>query len=142
MAADDGLMNTKWGRISSQEWLRRRYLEDLERWLPPEKLHLIFTRTPYHDAFGVEIRDFEFEALVRSDPDAAWQQLEAEFVHFRHQLRFWLAGKAARQAAAQAEAKAARAAQKAKNAAAVRSYISRRRKRSPATTHQPTLLPD
>lgn len=140
MAADDGLMNTKWGRISSQEWLRRRYLEDLERWLPPEKLHLIFTRTPYHDAFGVEIRDFEFEALVRSDPDAAWQQLHAEFGAFRQQLHAWLAGKAARQA----EAQAARDAQTAENAAAVRSYISRRRKRSPATsaTHQPTLLPD
>jgi len=140
MAADDGLMNTKWGRITSQEWLRRRYLDELERWLPPEKLHLLFTRTPYHDAYGVEIRDFEFEALVRSDPDAAWQQLHAEFGTFRHQLRFWLAGKAARQAAAQA----ARDAQKAENAAAVRSYISRRRKRSPAAqaTHQPTLLPD
>ena len=140
MAADDGLMNTKWGRITSQEWLRRRYLDDLERWLPPEKLHLIFTRQPYYDAWRNEIRDLEFEALVRSDPDAAWQQLHAEFGAFRQQLHAWLAGKAERQAAAQA----ARAAQKTENAAAVRSYVSRRRKRSPATsaTHQPTLLPD
>ena len=140
MAADDGLMNTKWGRITSQEWLRRRYLDDLERWLPPEKLHLILTRQPYHDAWRNEIRDLEFEALVRSDPDAAWQQLHAEFGAFRQQLHAWLAGKAARQA----EAQAARKAQAAENAAAVRSYVSRRRKRSPATsaTHQPTLLPD
>lgn len=140
MAADDGLMNTKWGRISSQEWLRRRYLDELERWLPPEKLHLIFLRKPYYDAWRNEIRDLEFEALVRSDPDAAWQQLHAEFGAFRQQLHAWLAGKAARQA----EAQAARDAQTAENAAAVRSYISRRRKRSPATsaTHQPTLLPD
>ena len=130
---DDGLMNTKWGRITSQEWLRRRYLDELERWLPPEKLHLIFTRTPYYDAYRNEIRDLEFEALVRSDPDAAWQQLHAEFGAFRQQLHAWLAGKAARQAAAQAE-----------NAAAVRSYISRRRKQRPTTsaTHQITLLPD
>ena len=140
MTADDGLMNTKWGRITSQEWLRRRYLDDLERWLPPEKLHLIFNRTPYYDAYHNEIRDLEFEALVRSDPDAAWQQLHAEFGAFRQQLHTWLAGKAARQA----EAQAARAAQTAENAAAVRSYISRRRKQRPTTsaTHQITLLPD
>ena len=85
MAADDDLMNTKWGRITSQEWLRRRYLDDLERWLPPEKLHLIFTRQPYYDAWRNEIRDLEFEALVRSDPDAAWQQLHAEFGAFRQE---------------------------------------------------------
>lgn len=132
MAADDGLMNTKWGRISSQEWLRRRYLDELERWLPPEKLHLIFTRTPYHDAHGHEITDPEFADLVRRDPDAAWIQLHAEFATFRRTLHAWLAGKAARQAAAQAE-----------NAAAVRSYLSRRKRTaSPSRTHQITLLPD
>ena len=134
-------METKWGRISSQEWLRRRYLDELERWLPPEKLHLILTRTPYHDAHGNEITDPEFADLVRRDPDAAWIQLHAEFADFRRTLHAWLAGKTARQAAAQAARDAARA----ENAAAVRSYLSRKQRTaspSHSRTHQPTLLPD
>lgn len=39
-AADpfDPTMATKWGRLTSQEYQRRRFQEELERWLTPDLL--------------------------------------------------------------------------------------------------------
>lgn len=124
--SDSQLLNTKWGRITSVEWLRRRYLEELDRWLPPEKLHLIFTRVPYYDENRQEIRDLEFEYLVRDDPDQAWRQIEDEYKAFMVDLRVRRHYREQEEAQAQA---------------AVRTYVSRKRKnRGKSIIKQPTLL--
>jgi hypothetical protein len=76
---NDGKLNTKWGRITSQEWFWRRMQEDMDKWLGPEQLHYVLTRTPYLDAHGREIVDHEFRSLLLQDPAAAHAQLEREF---------------------------------------------------------------
>lgn len=70
---------TKWGRLTAQEWLRRRQSEDMDKWLGPEQLHYVLTRIPFRDANGYEIVDFEFRRLLQDDPDQAHAQLHREF---------------------------------------------------------------
>lgn len=124
--SDSQLLNTKWGRITSTEWLRRRYLEELEKWLPPEKLHLIFTRVPYYDENRQEIRDIQFECLVNDDPDQAWRQIKDEYKAFMVDLRV---------------RRHYRQLEEAQASAAIRTYVSGKRKNQKKSNNkQPTLL--
>jgi hypothetical protein len=75
----DDLITTKWGRITSQQWLRKRQQEELDRCMGPEQMHYVFLGIPFRDANGVEIVDHEFRALLQDDRDAAMSQLECEF---------------------------------------------------------------
>lgn len=54
-----------------REWLRRRYLAELESWLNPIALHYIFTRTPATDPDNNPIIDAEFEQVAQHFPEAA-----------------------------------------------------------------------
>jgi hypothetical protein len=54
-----------------REWIRRRYLAELESWLNPVALHYIFTRTPATDPYNNPIIDAEFEQLAQHFPQAA-----------------------------------------------------------------------
>lgn len=52
----------------------------LREWLPDHKLHLVLIRAPFMDpATGHELTDPDFERLLVIDPQAARQQLLAEF---------------------------------------------------------------
>ena len=70
--------NTKFGRITGPEWIRRRFLAQAEEWLTDEALHYCFTRTPYYDANGNEYRDYDFIRLLRESPSEAAKQLSQE----------------------------------------------------------------
>ena len=60
----DDLILTKWGRITSQEWLRKRQQEELDRCMGPEQMHYVFLGIPFRDANGIEIIDHEFRQLL------------------------------------------------------------------------------
>lgn len=78
MARLEPTLLTKWGRITSQQYQRRRAQTELEEWLTDEALHYLFTRTPYKDADNHEIIDHHFRYLLQCDPEAAQAQLQRE----------------------------------------------------------------
>jgi hypothetical protein len=121
---------TKYGLQTGQEWLRSRYLEERDKWLTPEKLHYIFKRIPYHDAYGREIVDYEFIYLLHDDPDAANRQLQKECNAFFADLKLRLA----RQEREKAEAKEL-------IAQYVKSRRSRRQKKQSGQLSLPTHAP-
>lgn len=90
----DPTMQTKWGRVTSQEWFRLRFEEQLDKWLGPLEMHYILTRTPYHDAKGQQIHDHAFIALLQSDPEAAHRQLLQEEIAFDNDLAVRCAARA------------------------------------------------
>lgn len=103
----DNTILTKWGRITSHEWLRRKQNEQLDRCMGPEQMHYVLTHTPFHDANGNEIIDYAFRHLLDTDYDAAIKQLDQEFIADRHWVALRqrrLAEQRAIQQQAQAEA--------------------------------------
>ena len=78
MARLEPTLLTKWGRLTSQQYQRRRAQAELEEWLTDEALHYLFTRTPYKDADNHEIIDRDFRYLLQCDPEAAQAQLQRE----------------------------------------------------------------
>jgi hypothetical protein len=89
-AENDPTILTKWGRVTGQQWLRLRYLEELNEWLSDEKLHYIFTRTPFRDECNREIIDYRFrEELIRDPYSAAWQLRQEEAAYYADlQIRY------------------------------------------------------
>lgn len=77
MTRPEPTLLTKWGRLTSQQYQRRRAQVELEEWLTDEALHYLFTRTPYRDADN-QIVDHHFRYLLQQDPDAAQAQLQRE----------------------------------------------------------------
>jgi hypothetical protein len=71
-------LNTKYGRVTGREWIRRRFYAEFDDWLTPSALHYIFTRTPAVDANGVPITDADFEHIARYHQHAAHNQLISE----------------------------------------------------------------
>jgi len=131
----DDLINTKWGRITSQEWLRKRQQEELDRCMGPEQMHYVFLGIPFLDANGHEIIDHEFRSLLLDDPDAALSQLRCEFYADRARQGQRAAQLAARRKAAKAAAEAERKAGK----AAVKTFV-RGKPRKHSTHHQLPLV--
>ena len=76
----DPTILTKFGRITSQEWLRRKQDEELDRCMGLEQMHYVLCRIPFADSNGHQIIDYEFRHLLNADPDAALKQLEQEFI--------------------------------------------------------------
>lgn len=72
------LLNTKYGRVTGREWIRRRFYAEFDDWLTPSALHYIFTRTPAVDANGIPITDADFEHIARYNQPAAENQLITE----------------------------------------------------------------
>lgn len=131
MTHDDTIL-TKWGRITSREWLRRKQNEELDRCMGPEQMHYVLCRIPFSDTNGHEIIDYAFRHLLACDPEAARQQLEQEFIADRQ----WVADNIKRLAAE-------REAQKLE----LQEFIQRKRierakakakPRKPRTRHTPT----
>jgi hypothetical protein len=138
----DDLISTKWGRITSQEWLRKRQQEELDRCMGPEQMHYVFLGIPFRDANEVEIVDHEFRALLQDDRDAAMSQLECEFHADRARQGQRAAQALARREAAKAAKAAAdaqRKAEKAADKAAVKAFAKRRTAKHP-TDHQLPLV--
>lgn len=53
----------------------------LRAWLPDHKLHLVLIHAPFYvPGTKTELTDPIFERLLREDPAAAQQQLQAEFL--------------------------------------------------------------
>lgn len=132
------LITTKWGRITSQQWLRKRQQEELDRCMGPEQMHYVFLGIPFRDANGIEIVDHEFRQLLQDDPDAALSQLECEFHADRARQGQRAAQALARREAAKA-AKAAADAQRKAGKAAVKAFVKRRASK-PHTHYQLPLV--
>jgi len=135
----DDLITTKWGRITSQQWLRKRQQEELDRCLGPEQMHYVFLGIPFRDANGAEIIDHEFRRLLQDNPDAALSQLECEFHADRARQDQRAAQSIARREAANA-AKAAAEAERQAGKAAVAAFVKRRPRHQPTTSHQLALV--
>jgi hypothetical protein len=129
----DDLILTKWGRITSQEWIRKRQQEELDRCMGPEQMHYVFLGIPFRDANGIEIVDHEFRALLQDNPSAAMSQLECEFHADRARQSQRAAQALARREAAEAT-KAAADAQRKADKAAVKAFV--KRNANTARTHQ------
>ena len=124
MASDQTIL-TKYGRVTSQEWLLLQQRERIAEWLPDHKLHLVLIRAPFKDpATGLEITDPEFERLLREDPDTAQQQLQREFDADR---------------ATNVEADRRREIDRQRDARQLRSYVSSKRRRPAKRKHSPQL---
>jgi hypothetical protein len=124
MASDQTIL-TKYGRVTSQEWLLLQQRERIAKWLPDHKLHLVLIRAPFKDpATGIEITDPEFERLLKDAPDAAQQQLQREFDADR---------------ARNLEADRHRDAERERAAQELRSYVSNRRRTRAKRKHSPQL---
>lgn len=78
MTRPEPTLLTKWGRLTSQQYQRRRAQVELEEWLTDEALHYLFTRTPYRDADNHKIIDHHFRYLLQQNPAAAQAQLQRE----------------------------------------------------------------
>lgn len=127
----DPTINTKWGRITSQEWFRLRSKEQLDKWFGPVEMHYILTRTPYHEPDGKEIIDHAFIALLQRDPVAAHQQLLHEEIAFDNDLAI---RRRRRKEAEQQE-------QAQRQEAIAELAASRRRQRKASNTSSPTQHP-
>jgi hypothetical protein len=111
---------TKYGRITGQQWIRRRFYEQFNDWLTPQALHYIFTRTPATTEAGTPIVHASVERLCLINPEAAENHLIGEANAFFDELP------------ARDQRRRRRAEQKAAaNKAAVRAHAAKRKPLSP-----------
>jgi hypothetical protein len=124
MASDQTIL-TKYGRVTSQEWLLLQQRERIAKWLPDHKLHLVLIRAPFKDpSTGIEITDPEFERLLDEDPEAAQRQLQREFDADR---------------AMNLEADRQREIERRRDAQHLRSYVTGKRRSRSKRKHSPQL---